>query len=95
MNVIAGDLIIGDARLLHSAHANQTDQRRTVITLWFFPDFDAMAREIKASINLDGKHGWPENWSEDKLKMIEPLKPSYTTKAGAITWNRIPDERLG
>ena len=33
--VRAGDLIIGDARMLHAAHANTSDARRTVITLWF------------------------------------------------------------
>src|SRR5262249_17262717 len=31
--VRAGDLVIGDARLLHAAHANQTDRRRSCLTL--------------------------------------------------------------
>ena len=35
--VKAGDLVIGDARLLHSAHPNHSARRRTVITLWFLP----------------------------------------------------------
>ncbi|MDA0335910.1 MAG: phytanoyl-CoA dioxygenase family protein [bacterium] len=30
----AGDLVIGDARLMHSAWPNQTDQRRTLILAW-------------------------------------------------------------
>jgi hypothetical protein len=29
----AGDVVIGDSRLLHSAHANQSDKRRTVLTI--------------------------------------------------------------
>lgn len=30
----AGDLVIGDARLMHGAWPNQTDQRRTLILAW-------------------------------------------------------------
>lgn len=30
----AGDLIIADARLMHGAYANQTDQRRTLLLAW-------------------------------------------------------------
>ena len=32
--VKAGDLVINDARLLHAARANQTDQRRTLVLQW-------------------------------------------------------------
>lgn len=32
--VKAGDLVINDARLLHAAHANRTDQRRTLLLQW-------------------------------------------------------------
>ena len=46
--VRAGDLVIGDARLLHAAHANTTDRRRTVITLWMFPNFSQMPEPLQA-----------------------------------------------
>lgn len=32
--VKAGDLVINDARVLHAARANQTDQRRTLVLQW-------------------------------------------------------------
>ena len=32
--VCAGDLVINDARLLHAARANNTDQRRTLVLQW-------------------------------------------------------------
>ena len=32
--VKAGDLVINDARLLHAAHPNQTDSRRTLLLQW-------------------------------------------------------------
>ena len=34
--VEAGDLMIGDARLLHATHPNQTDERRTVLLGWYY-----------------------------------------------------------
>jgi hypothetical protein len=33
--VKAGDLVIGDARLYHSAYQNNSDKRRTCITMWW------------------------------------------------------------
>ena len=30
----AGDLVLGDARVLHAARKNQTDQRRNLLLLW-------------------------------------------------------------
>ena len=94
VEVKAGDLIFGDARLLHAAHTNQTDQRRTVVTLWFFPDFENLPEQIKASINPTGRHGWPQNWSTNQLRKIEKLQPDYQGNVNPIEWNRIPDERL-
>jgi ectoine hydroxylase-related dioxygenase (phytanoyl-CoA dioxygenase family) len=35
VEVKAGDLVLGDARLLHAAHANNSDRRRTLITMWW------------------------------------------------------------
>ena len=46
--VTAGDLVIGDARVLHAAHANTTDQRRTVITLWYVPRYDELSEKLRA-----------------------------------------------
>ncbi len=48
--VRAGDLVIGDSRLLHSAHANDSAKRRTVITLWYFPAFEQLPESIRAHI---------------------------------------------
>ena len=33
IEVKAGDLVLGDARMLHAAHANNSDKRRTLITM--------------------------------------------------------------
>jgi ectoine hydroxylase-related dioxygenase (phytanoyl-CoA dioxygenase family) len=47
--VKAGDLVIGDSRVLHAAHANDSDQRRTVITLWFHPNYDELPQDLQAA----------------------------------------------
>ncbi len=41
---------IGDARLLHAAHANATDQRRTLITLWYQPDRASLPERVQAQM---------------------------------------------
>ena len=48
--VRAGDVVVGDSRLLHSARANQTGRRRTVLTIWYWPAYDDMPGEVKALI---------------------------------------------
>ena len=48
MPVKAGDLVVGDARLLHSANVNRTDERRTVLTLWYLPRYDETSERVRA-----------------------------------------------
>ena len=40
--VTAGDVLIGDARLIHGAFANRTDEERPLLTLWFMPHWSGM-----------------------------------------------------
>ena len=47
--VRAGDLVIGDARLLHAAHGNATARRRTVITMWYLPRYDGLSEPLRAA----------------------------------------------
>ena len=48
VSVRAGDLVIGDARLLHSAHLNRSDQLRTAVTLWFLPTYPDLPEHFQA-----------------------------------------------
>lgn len=43
--VSAGQLLIGDARLLHGTHANKSQQRRTVLLGWFYRKSNAVPKE--------------------------------------------------
>jgi hypothetical protein len=62
--VKAGDLLIGDARILHAAHANQTRERRTLITLWYQPDWESLPEEVQAQMAAKTQAipaDWPQN----------------------------------
>ena len=48
--VRAGDVVIGDSRLLHAAHANSSDRWRTALTIWYWPAYDDLPEECKAHI---------------------------------------------
>ena len=74
--VKAGDLVIGDARMLHAAPANQSDERRTVITLWFQPAFATLPEKVKAQM-LKKTHPIPENWPEAAARKVRALHPVY------------------
>ena len=46
--VRAGDLLLGDSRLLHAAHANASPEARALVTLWYHPAYDRLPLEIQA-----------------------------------------------
>jgi hypothetical protein len=74
--VQAGDLVVGDSRLLHAAHANDSEQRRTVITLWYHPDVAALperTQALVASLHRPPQPPWPaEAWAK-----VAPLVVRY------------------
>jgi ectoine hydroxylase-related dioxygenase (phytanoyl-CoA dioxygenase family) len=88
--VKAGDVVVGDARLLHAAHANQTDKHRTCLTLWYLPDFDALTDQIKAHVARKTPMELPNWWEGEAGKLMEPLIPLYNGDAQPIRWNRVP-----
>ena len=90
--VKAGDLVIGDARLLHAAHANRSNQRRTVITLWFCPTYDQLPEPIQAHYGKPRIK--PENWTKASWDLVKPFLATYRGEAAPFAHNRIPDERL-
>ena len=87
----AGDLVIGDARLLHSAHANKSDQRRTVITLWYFPYFDLLSDGLRAAIARPRE--WV-GWDDEARTLVAAFMPVYAGSAEPVTWNQEPGTAL-
>ncbi|MEO2046361.1 MAG: phytanoyl-CoA dioxygenase family protein [Pirellulales bacterium] len=70
--VHAGDLVLGDSRLLHAAHANQSSHRRTVITLWFQPFYAELPEEIK-SYSASRAFSIPPEWPTEARNRLEHL----------------------
>ena len=91
VSVKAGDLVIGDSRLLHSAHANKSDQRRTVITLWYFPYFDLLSAGLRAAIARPRE--WA-GWDDEAKSLVADFTPVYEGQAEPVAWNRVPGTAL-
>ena len=93
--VRAGDLLIGDARILHAAHANQTDLHRSLLTLWYFPDYDTLSEPIQAYVARKTPLQLPDWWAEPEGMLMQPLIPLYSGDAAPAVWNRVPGEGWG
>jgi len=82
----AGDLVIGDSRLMHASHANTTGERRTVITLWYHPDMNALEEATQGFIA--GMWSIPASWPEADRNLVAPLKPVYAGSTPKAIWDR-------
>ena len=90
----AGDLVVGYGSLLHASHGNQTDQRRTVLTMWYYPDFNALPARTKAtvaSLETNNTHNAPNHTTN---ALMESLKIAYNGDAEPIATQLIPGEEL-
>lgn len=102
VEVEAGSLVIGDARLLHGTYANRSADERTLITLWYHPNFSGLPEPIQARIagifrregidtDPDGtaKLGLDE-WPGPQRSQVAPLFPLYHGSAAPQPWTREP-----
>ncbi|BDI29541.1 hypothetical protein CCAX7_15920 [Capsulimonas corticalis] len=80
--VQAGDLLIGDARVLHAAHRNDTDERRTLITLWYQPDFASLPERMQAQMAAKAQ-SIPGEWPEEAQSRLRSIMATYTGTAAA------------
>ena len=93
--VNAGDVVIGDSRLLHSAHANQSDERRTVLTIWYWPAYECLPEEVRGLIadHITDKPEWAA-WTEQTRSITGPLVPVREGETELIPLNNVPGEAL-
>lgn len=70
-----GDLIIGDARCLHAAHPNQSDERRTCVTLWYLDKYDELPHGIQHAYASPWGPGWSSGLSAEDAALVAPLRP--------------------
>ena len=102
-DVSAGDVLIGDARLLHSAYANRTENERPLLTLWYIPNWSALPGPVQAALSAiyqrkvvdideDGDNlPTPDEWPATALATIDHLLPRYDGCDQPASWNRLPD----
>ena len=101
--VTAGDVVVVDARLIHGAHPNRSDNERTNITLWWHPDYEALPAAIKARIwklyrreeidtdDAPGRTLRPDIWPEPQRSQALPLVVTDPGPAEPEPWNRTPE----
>jgi ectoine hydroxylase-related dioxygenase (phytanoyl-CoA dioxygenase family) len=95
----AGDLVIGYGTLFHAAHSNQTDERRTVLTMWYYPDFVNLPENTQATVaDAESTGGFNQDVARSSYKeartLMEPLKIDYTGDAELIPIQWIPGADL-
>jgi hypothetical protein len=83
----AGDVMIVDARLLHASHGNQSNDRRTVITLWYQPNFSNMPERIQAHFAKLATPP-PAAWPDEARRMLEPMLTSTRYRGSAEPYGR-------
>jgi len=87
VQVKAGDLVIGDSRIMHAAHANTSGQRRTVVTLWFHPDYQDIPDELKAAFEAR-KDPVPPDWTPESLRLLDSVIINYQGPAEPVKFSR-------
>ena len=91
--VRAGDLVLGDGRALHAAHANQSDHERTVITIWYHPMFSDQQEATRAQ-TTELAQVEIEHWPEVAQHAIAPIVASYMGSAKPLPRDRVPGPQL-
>ena len=103
VEIEAGDVVLMDPRLLHSAYANQSNGERSLITLWYLPEFAALPETVQARYvqifnrqELDtgdsAKGKLLDGWPEEHRQAVQNLEPKYNGRAEPHAWNRTPDQ---
>ena len=97
-----GDVVVGDARMVHGALPNRTEDERLLITLWFHPNYERLPEEIKERIfemfqrrgvdtDPSGKNSMtPEKWPTEEKAKVYHLFPSSGSNVEPISWCREP-----
>jgi hypothetical protein len=101
--VTTGEVLIGDARLIHGAFANRTGDERPLLTLWFMPHWSSMPAEMRALAYKGFMRGddIPSSveprtfldWPEPLKRRIAHLLPPDDGGVTPMRWNRNPDFR--
>ena len=85
----AGDLVLGDGRALHAAHANSTDCERPLITIWYHPYFSWLREGTQRQI-AELARAEVEHWPEENRRTVAPIIAEYGGTASSLPRDRVP-----
>lgn len=90
--VRAGDLFIGDRRILHATHANRSNGWRTCLTIAYAPAFDELPEPIQALIIRNRclpTMGWWRNAAQRATlnPKLQAILPTYDGNAAPVAIN--------
>ena len=77
---------MGHGSLLHSAHGNGSDQRRTCLTMWYYPAYSDLPERTQATVWMAEEEN---QLTESAIPEIEPLRIAYDGDAEPIELERV------
>ena len=95
--VQAGDIVLGDARLVHAARANQTADHRPLLLGWYLLDFHLLSPPLQGAYSHGyGHHTFtpPAWWSGTAGRAVKTLVVDPPSGAAAAQRNRKPGTYL-
>jgi ectoine hydroxylase-related dioxygenase (phytanoyl-CoA dioxygenase family) len=87
VSIRAGDLFIGDRRILYATHANASDGWRTCLTIAYAPGFAALPEPVQALIVQNQclpPRGWWDEPNSDIDPRLQAILPIYDGEAAPI-----------
>ena len=80
----AGDAVLGYGNLFHSSHSNKSDEKRTVLTMWYYPDFVNLPERTQATVfSLENQKIWTK-FNKKENKVFSPFRVYYQGNAEII-----------
>ena len=81
----AGDFVAGYGTVFHAAHGNASDQRRTCLTMWYYPAFPELPERTQASVAAV-EHGLQlsDRAPAELAALLRPLEITYNGDAEPI-----------
>jgi len=103
ITVKAGDLVLMDPRLLHGAYANKSECERSLITLWYVPDFATLPDCVRARyLQIFNRHdvdtgdaasgGLLDSWPASSKLQLQNFVPTYSGDKVPLAINRRPNQ---
>ncbi|MCG8425224.1 MAG: phytanoyl-CoA dioxygenase family protein [Proteobacteria bacterium] len=98
--VSAGDLVLIDARLLHAAHSNRSNDDRIALSLWYLPSYSQLPEPVQA--RFTGRAGpndrlpyIPSSWPPEHVQRLRKyLPPTYDGTRDPLPMCNVPGPGL-